>query len=198
MLTATPASARALPRIDSLNETLTGQVLLAVCASAFVAVCAHVSFPLPFTPVPLTFSDFAVILLGLALGPRTAFAALVLYLAEGASGLPVFSPTGPGGIAQLLGPTGGFLLAYPAAAALAGYLRKAFSSFSSRYLASLVAAAAGSALLMIAGLVWFGFLLHLSPRTAFLHATAPFLPGQVIKVLSAAGIYTTLARWRQR
>src|ERR1700684_3857010 len=89
------------------------QVAIVIGASLFVALCARVSLPLPFTPVPLTLQNFGVLLAGLMLGSRRGFAALVLYLAEGAAGLPVFSIGGLGGIAQLLGPTGGYLFAYP-------------------------------------------------------------------------------------
>ena len=91
---------------------------MVVAASWFVALCAHVTLPLPFTPVPLTLGNFAVLLVGLMLGSRRGFAALALYLAEGATGIPVFSPTGPGGVAQLVGPTGGYLIAYPLVAGL--------------------------------------------------------------------------------
>src|SRR5215813_1907044 len=73
-----------------------------VMGSALVAVCAHVSVPLFFTPVPMTLQPFAVLLLGLLLDPATAFATLTLYLVEGASGLPVFTPQGPGGMPQLM------------------------------------------------------------------------------------------------
>ena len=79
----------------------------AVAGSALVAICAHVSVPLFFTPVPLTLQTLAVLFLGLALGPRAAFASLVVYLIEGAAGLPVFSPHGPGGLLQLAGPQAG-------------------------------------------------------------------------------------------
>src|SRR5271163_1179258 len=77
------------------------QAALVVGASLFVALCAHITLPLPFTPVPLTMQNLGVLLVGLALGSRRGFAALVVYLLEGLSGLPVFSPIGPGGIAQL-------------------------------------------------------------------------------------------------
>ena len=99
------------------------QVALIVGASLFVAVCAHkgsISL-MPLTPVPLTLQNFAVLLVGLLLGSRRGFAALMLYLVEGMSGLPVFNPAGPGGAAQLFGITGGFLLAYPFVAFAAGY-----------------------------------------------------------------------------
>src|ERR1700684_4096417 len=89
------------------------QVAIVIGASLFVALCARITVPLPFTPVPLTLQNFGVLLVGLSLGSRRGFAALALYLIEGASGMPVFNPAGPGGLAQLLGATGGFLLAYP-------------------------------------------------------------------------------------
>ena len=89
-----------------------------VAATALVAISAHIAVPLGFTPVPVTMQTFAVLLLGLLFSPGPAFACLALYLMEGALGLPVFSPHGPGGMAQLLGPSGGYLLSYPFAAAL--------------------------------------------------------------------------------
>src|ERR1700757_2018823 len=85
-----------------------------VGAGPLCALCARITIPLlPLTPVPLTVQNLGVLLVGLLLGSRRGFAALALYLAEGAMGLPVFNPTGPGGVAQMLGPTGGYLMAYP-------------------------------------------------------------------------------------
>src|SRR2546425_11213636 len=98
------------------------QIAVVAGASLFVALCARLTLPLPFTPVPLTLQNFAVLLVGMTLGSKRGFAALALYLAEGLAGLPVFNPTGPGGLAQLLGPTGGFLMVYPLVAALAGWI----------------------------------------------------------------------------
>ena len=99
------------------------QVALVVGASLFVALCAHITIPLmPLTPVPLTVQNLGVLLVGLLLGSRRGFAVMILYLVEGMSGLPVFNPTGPGGVAQLFGATGGFLLVYPFVAFLAGYI----------------------------------------------------------------------------
>ena len=193
---ANPAATLAPPL--PFRQTLAGKGVLAVAASLLVAACAHLAVPLPFTPVPLTFSDLAVLLVGLALGPGTAFAALVLYLAEGATGLPVFSPAGPGGMLQLFGVTGGFLLSYPAAAALTGYLKRRLGSvFSSPFPVALVAAVAGSTLIMVCGALWLGTALHLSPAVTLAKATTPFLPGQLIKVLAAAGIITSAQRLRR-
>src|SRR3981189_3077082 len=97
-------------RSGSLQESLAGNTLLVIAAPAFVPACAHISLPLPFTPVPLTLQNFAVILVGMALGPIAGFSVMILYLAEGALGLPVFTPSGgPAGMAHLIGPNGGFL-----------------------------------------------------------------------------------------
>jgi biotin transport system substrate-specific component len=188
---------RTLPSLTAMNETLTGKLLLAICASGFVALCAHITVPLPFTPVPLTFSDFAVLLVGLTLGPVTGFAALALYIAEGASGLPVFSPLGAGGVAQLFGHTGGYLIAYPFAAAITGGVSRSLARVTSRFLAALTASALASAFLMLTGTIWLGFLAHLSAMTAFTLGAAPFLPGQVVKVCAAAGIFASIQRYRR-
>ena len=182
--------------LPPLAETLTGKVILAVAASLFVSLCAHISVHIPYTPVPFTLSDFAVVLVGLTLGPVVGFSALALYLLEGASGLPVFTPGGLGGVAQLLGPTGGYLVAYPFAAALAGYVRRSVSR-APRFGVSLLAAVAASTLLMISGVSWLATILHLASAAAFRFGALPFIPGQIVKVLSAAGIYTALARWHR-
>src|SRR5437899_2004673 len=126
MQSAIPTQLGLTHRTGSLQESLVGKTVLVIGATAFVAACAHVSLPLPFTPVPLTLQNFAVILVGLALGPVAGFSAMALYLAEGALGLPVFTPSGgPTGIAHLLGPNGGFLFSYPLAAATAGWAVRA-------------------------------------------------------------------------
>ncbi len=159
------------------------QAAIIVGATALVALCAHISIPLGFTPVPITLQPFAVLLLGLLLAPRTAFAALTLYLLEGASGLPVFSPHGFGGIAQLLGPTGGYLLAAPFAAAAAGaiYQKGRSSAFS-----ALLGAAAGDLILLLTGALWLGVLKHVSVSTLFHEAVSPFLGSDALKVVAAA------------
>jgi biotin transport system substrate-specific component len=167
------------------------QVALVVGASLFVALCARITIPLPFTPVPLTVQNFGVLLVGLLLGSRRGFAALALYLTEGAFGMPVFSPTGPGGIAQLLGPTGGFLLAYPIVAWLAGYaMERGRKSFARAALGGLL----GEFVLFFSGLSWLAVLTH-SVAQAFRWGLYWFLFAEVIKVMMAAGI---AAQWQRR
>jgi biotin transport system substrate-specific component len=166
------------------------QVALVVGGSLLVALCARITIPLPFTPVPLTVQNFGVLLVGLLLGSRRGFAALTLYLAEGAMGMPVFSPTGPGGIAQLLGPTGGFLLAYPLVAWVAGYVMEhGRKSFARAALGGLL----GEVVLFTGGLSWLAVLTH-SVAQAFRWGLYWFLFAEIIKVMMAAGI---AARWQR-
>lgn len=174
---------------DRLLETVR-QVAVVVGASVFVALCAHVTIPLPFTPVPLTVQDFGVLLVGLMLGSKRGFAALALYLAEGATGLPVFSPTGPGGIAQILGPTGGYLMVYPLVAGLAGFIfERGASTFARAAIGGLLA----EILLFAGGLSWLYFLTHSLAKAAYL-GLYWFIAASVIKVMFAAAI---TARWRR-
>jgi len=166
------------------------QVALVVGASLLVALCARISIPLPFTPVPLTLQNFGVLLVGLLLGSRRGFAALALYLAEGAMGMPVFSPVGPGGIAQLFhGATSGFLLAYPLVAWLAGFImERGRKSFARALLGGIL----GEVLLFTGGLAWLAVLTH-SVAQALSWGLYWFLFAEVIKVMMAAGI---AARWQ--
>ena len=106
-------------RLPAIGMRVAGVVL----GAAFVALAAQISVPLPGTPVPMTLQPLAVLLVGGLLGARLGAASMVLYLALGIAGLPVFTPTVPLlGIARLLGPTGGYLLAYPIAAFAVGWI----------------------------------------------------------------------------
>src|SRR5215203_5545987 len=113
-LLTTVVGAAALDRGVRLFATL--------AVTALTAVAAQVSVPLPFTPVPFTLQPLVVLLGGAALGARLGMSAQVLYLLAGIAGFPVFaaSPVLPQGALRLLGPTGGYLMSYPAAAFLAG------------------------------------------------------------------------------
>lgn len=159
------------------------QAGIAVAATALVALCAHISIPLGFTPVPITLQPFAVLLLGLLLTPQLSFLALTLYLAEGAAGLPVFSPHGPGGVAQLFGVTGGYLLAAPFAAAIAGLLYRAGKRHA---LAALAGAAVGDLVLLATGALWLGIWAHTSISALLSASVIPFLGSDAAKVIAAA------------
>jgi biotin transport system substrate-specific component len=167
------------------------QVAIVIAASLFVALCARITIPIPGTPVPLTVQNFGVLLVGLLLGSRRGFAALALYLAEGAMGMPVFSPIGVGGIAHLIGPTGGFLFAYPLVAWVAGYVMEhGRKSFARAALGGLL----GEVVLFSGGLTWLAVLTH-SVTQAIRWGLYWFLFAEVIKVMMAAGI---AARWQSR
>jgi biotin transport system substrate-specific component len=179
----------AVPQRES--SEVARQVALVVGASLFVALCARITIPLmPLTPVPLTVQNLGVLLVGLLLGSRRGFAALTLYLIEGMAGLPVFSPMGPGGIAQLFGVTGGFLLAYPLVAFLAGYL---FERGKKTFAQAAIAALAAEILLFVGGLTWLYVFTHSLAKAAYLGFYF-FIAAEVIKVAIAAAIAT---RWRR-
>jgi biotin transport system substrate-specific component len=198
MQSAIPSQLSLTHRSGSLQESLAGKTLLVIGATAFVAACAHISLPLPFTPVPLTLQNFAVILVGMALGPVAGFSAMVLYLAEGALGLPVFTPSGgPAGVAHLLGPNGGFLFSYPLAAATAGWVVRAMQPLTTRFRSALVAATAATLPIFLFGAAWFAYFAHHSVSAAWSLAVAPFIPGEIVKITAAAGIFRSIQRWRQ-
>ena len=154
-----------------------------VGGSLLVALCARVTLPLPFTPVPLTLQNFGVLLVGLLLGSKRGFAALALYLAEGAMGMPVFSLPSPG-VAQLLGPTGGYLMMYPFVAFLAGwFLERGVRSF----MRAAVACVLAEVLLFAGGIGWLIIYTH-SLSVAIFYGLYAFVFAEIIKVMAAAAI----------
>jgi biotin transport system substrate-specific component len=177
------------------TRQLARQAGIAVASTALVALCAHISIPLGFTPVPITLQPFAVLLLGLLLAPEISFAALTLYLLEGAAGLPVFSPHGLGGIAQLFGPTGGYLLAAPFAAAVAGLVYRAGKR---RFLFALAGAAIGDLILLAIGALWLGVLAHTSFSALLSESVVPFLASDAAKVVAAAACAQTFCSFSRR
>ncbi len=197
MQSAISAHSGLIHRTKALQESIPGKIVLAFAATVLVAACAHVSLPLPFTPVPLTLQNFAVLLVGMALGPVAGFSAMVLYLAQGAMGLPMFTPNGPAGVARLLGPTAGFLFAYPLIAASAGWVVRAMRNLGSRFTRGIVAGVVATLILFACGAGWMATLLHLSASATWHMAIAPFLPGEIVKVTAAAGIFSAMQRWRQ-
>jgi biotin transport system substrate-specific component len=158
-------------------------MLLVVAASALIAIAAQVAIPLPFTPVPLTLQPLAVIFIGVTLGSTRGAAAAALYLLEGFSGLPVFAQ-GFGGPAVFRSATAGYLLAYPLAAWVAGYIsEKGWGS-------SVVRAVTG--MLLALGVIyaggWSWLAMLTDPATAFTAGVAPFVLADIVKVAIGAAL----------
>lgn len=192
------ASIATKPDLLPADGSLSRRALRILGATTVVAMAAHIAFPLPFTPVPFTLQPLAVLGVGLALGPVEGALAMLTYLAEGSAGLPVFSPTGPGGVAQLLGPTGGFLMAYPLVALLCGAVTRGLEGRLSSFAAALLGCVSAVAILFLSGASWLAHATHVSPRAIWFAAVAPFLPGETVKIFAAAGSYRALKHRRQR
>lgn len=156
--------------------------------AATMALAAQVAIPIPGTPVPFTLQPLAVVLAGMCLGPAAGAASMVLYLLTGAVGLPVFSPIGAPGVLRLLGPTGGYLLAGPAAAAIAGLVVRRFPAFGGRLLAAFL----GIATLYAGGVAQLELLTGSLARAAAM-GTAPFVLADLCKVVVAAIVTPTRA-----
>ena len=165
-----------------------------LAATVLLALCAHTSFPLPHTPIPVTMQTFGVLLIGLLFGPMTALSTMLLYLAEGAVGLPVFSPNGVGGTMQLFGPSAGYLLSYPLAALLTAHLFSAFRHYVSTLVASLAACLVAEALILVCGSAWLMDSLHVSASYALRLGMLPFLLGETLKLMLLAFVVTAFQR----
>lgn len=149
--------------------------------AALLAVAAQVAIPIPGTPVPITLQPLVVVLAGLWLGPAAGAASMLLYLVVGAAGLPVFSPFGAPGVLRLAGPTGGYLIAYPAVAAVTGWLASKRGDFAGRALAAF----AGTIVLFIGGIAQLAILSGSIERALVLGLT-PFAGLDVLKAVVAA------------
>jgi biotin transport system substrate-specific component len=172
------------------------RALAVLLVTALTAAAAQISVPLPFTPVPFTLQPMVVLIGGAALGARLGLASQVIYLLIGMAGLPVFaaSPVLPQGIGRLFGPTAGFLLSYPLAAWVTG--RLAERRFDRKYLTSVLAMAAGLAVIFAGGAlrIAYGPPQPLGIAAALNVAVIPFLPADIVKVCIAAAVLPGI--WR--
>jgi len=164
----------------------TRSVGLVIVFSLFIAACAQ--FAIPIGEVPITGQTFAVLLTGALLGSRLGAAAVIAYLIEGALGLPFFA-AGGSGIARFMGPTGGYLIAFPAAA----YITGAFAEFGwdKRYHTAAIAMAIGSLVILGAGWAWYSVITTTPPDVTFPLAVLRFIPGDIIKIALAAAVLPT-------
>ena len=178
----------ALPRSTVLSNTL-----LVIAASLLTAAAAQLEIRLPWTPVPITGQTFAVLLSGTVLGARRAFLAQCLYLLEGACGLPFFAG-GAAGVAKLLGPTGGYLIAFPFAAAMTGaFAEHALDRTPLRMFFTMIA---GSVVIFGLGL---GQLSKFVPADSLLASgLLPFIPGDLIKAALAAAVFPSVWKLVER
>jgi biotin transport system substrate-specific component len=159
--------------------------VLIVLFSALIAISARIAIPLPFTEVPLTGQTLAVLLTGGVLGSRRGALALLLYLLEGAVGLPVFAPSAalPPGVGRLLGPTGGYLLAFPVVAGAVGLLAE--RGWDRRFRSAVLAMLVGNLLIYLVAVPWLARFTD-NLWLALLKGMLPFLPGDLIKIVLAA------------
>jgi biotin transport system substrate-specific component len=169
-------------------EGVAADAVRIVAATILLALCAHIVIPLPWTPVPITGQTFGVLLVGVMLGARRGALALMLYLLEGAAGLPVFQPLGAVGLARFAGPTGGYLMAYPVAAFVTGWMSERASAAAShltRAMRPVLLAGAlvgGEIVIFLGGCAWLASGMHLGWRQAFTLGALPFLPGELVKM----------------
>ena len=178
----------AVPRAGALSN-----LALIVGASLVTALAAQIEFRVPWSPVPITGQTFAVLLSGAVLGARRAFLAQLLYLVEGACGLPVFAG-GAFGLVKFAGPTGGYLLAFPFAAAVTGALAE--RGWDRHFFTMLAAMLLGSVVIFASGLA---VLSRFVPADQLLGAgLLPFLPGDLIKSSLAALAFPAAWRWARR
>jgi biotin transport system substrate-specific component len=173
------------------------EVAAVLFMAALTAAAAQISIPLPFTPVPFTLQPMVVLLGGAALGSRLGMASQIVYLFAGIAGLPVFAASTvlPQGPMRLLGPTGGYLMAYPFAAFLTGWLAE--RGFDRRYVTSVIAMAAGLSIVFASGVTWLAFFArpaHPGLSGALQTGLYPFIPADIVKILIAAAVLPAV--WR--
>lgn len=154
--------------------------LLVITGSILIALSAKVAFPVPFSPVPVTGQTFAVLLMGALLGSRRGVLAVLAYMAEGISGLPVFTGAGAGFV-YLLGPTGGYIAGFAAAAGITGLLAE--KGWDRNIFTTAAAMAAGSAAIYLFGVLWLS--LYAGGKAVSL-GLIPFIPGDIVKIALAA------------
>lgn len=174
-----------------VNGSRLKNVAVVVGASLVLAVSAQVAVPLPFSPVPMTLQPLALLLIGGTLGARRGFAAALLYLFEGLCGAPVFS-MGRSGIGMLLGPTAGYLYAFPFCAMIAGYA--ADRGWTKNVLTTALSMAAALSVNHLFGWAWLSTVMNFGAENAFITGVVPFLPGDLIKIAIAAALLPSVQR----
>lgn len=158
--------------------------VMIVGGTVLVALSAQFAFRLPFTPVPITLQTLTVLLVGLLLGSARGSISMLLYLAQGLAGLPVFA-FGGAGVAYFLGPTGGYLIGFVVAAYLTG--RLAERGWDRRIMTTVPALVVGTVTVYASGLIWLA--VYLRVENVFAVGLYPFIPGALVKIAAAAILY---------
>jgi biotin transport system substrate-specific component len=176
-------------RAASANAWTGVQMLSVLFVAVLTAAVSQLSFPLPFTPVPFTIQPMIVLVGAAALGSRLGALSQILYLTLGVIGLPVFafSPELPQGVARLMGPTGGYLMAYPIAAFATGLLAE--RGLDRRYFTSILAMGVGLSVIFAGGVLWISRLAGMD--TALATGLYPFVVVDVVKVVAAGLVLPT-------
>lgn len=187
-MTAAAATLRqaAVPRTGLLTDAL-----LVTLGAGLIAAAAQVSIALPFTPVPITGQTFAVLLVGSSLGMVRGGASGSLYLLVGLLGVPVYAD-GTGGWDIVSGATGGYLIAFPIAAALAGWLAE--QRWDRRFSSAVGAMLTGNVLIYAIGLPWLAIELDTGLERTLELGFYPFVVGDMVKLYLAAALLPTA--WR--
>lgn len=184
-------------------DGLAWQALQLLLANLLLVFCAKIAIPLPGTPVPLTLQTFGVLLIAVLFGARAGALATALYLVEGAAGLPVFQPFGAPAVQRLFGPTAGYLLSFPVAAFVTGWvMEKLCARISSTreqerksshalqnvsiWMGIGAAVVSGEAIILLCGWAWLATLVGAAPALA--QGVIPFLAGDLLKLAAVATI----------
>jgi biotin transport system substrate-specific component len=173
--------------LPALRNNALLQLLMVIAGSLFLAASAQIQ--VPFWPVPATMQTLAVLLIGVAFGSTAGLATVLLYLAEGAAGLPVLAGFA-GGAQHFAGPTGGFLAAFPIAAFLVGWMTE--GGKGAGFVRALIACVIAEVVIFALGYAWLGNVIGFGD--AWTYGVAPFLLGDGVKTLIAALISQTA--WR--
>lgn len=178
---------------DVYNNHQDAQLLKRYILVAFfvtlISFSARISFPFPFTPVPVTLQTLFVLLAGLLLGPVDAFLALVIYLVIGAAGVPVFSKGA--GVAYLLGPTGGFLISFPMAAFMCGFI---FKNAGFRIWGAIIGSVLALILIYALGAMQLAVVMKKSFLASLTLAVFPFIPADIAKAVVAVIVASSIKR----
>lgn len=173
---------------DRLPRSLVRDITLVVGVAAFTAVFAQIALPVPGSPVPVTGQTFAVLLSAAAVGPIRGAAGMLLYLAAGAAGMPVFAD-GQGGVDSAFGATGGYLVGFMVASMVVGKLAQL--GLDRKVWGTVAAFAAGTAIIYLVGVTWLKFYAGYSVAEAISDGMAPFLLGDALKAVLAGALLPT-------